>query len=190
MWKPLAGVVAVACSSTPANADEPPTRAEATPVPAAAAAECPEPVRSLEGKYGYSGGEAERKALEDAVDDVVSEMNPFVREIARRRLLAANEIAQTLEVQVEGAHVTVAFDERSYTAELGGPAVKVTGVTGKRLSLTHRLKGDKLVQKFDGAGGGRTNVFDNNDQRVRINVKVSSDQLPKPLSYRLTFKRK
>jgi hypothetical protein len=180
-----AGVASVAGEPEPVAEQREPVAEQREPV----AEESAEALGALAGAYAFAGGKAEREALEAAVDDVIADMNPLVRMIARRRLLAANEIAGKLTIRADGREVTVAFNERAYTAVVGGPAVEVTGITGDRLALTHRLEGRKLVQRFDGTRGDRRNVLVLRSARIRLHVRVESDQLPRPLSYTLTFER-
>ena len=146
-------------------------------------------LQTLSGRYRHAGGAREQQALEDAVDEVVADMNLIARPIARERLLEANEIPQRLSVEVSGDRVTVSFDGRSYTATVGGPAVSVVGVTGDPLKLTLRVDKSTLVQRFVGSRGGKTNRFSNHGQNLRLQVRVHSESLPKDLVYRLTYRR-
>lgn len=183
-----AGLVAIACG-TPTSTqsmDEP----EVVSLNAAVVTiEMSEGLQAFVGSYTFSGGEAERRALEDAVDKVVADMNPLVRGVARSRLLESNAIAGKVSIVAEGDRVTVGFDDRSYTAVLGGAAVEVTGVTGDRLQLKHRMKGKQLVQQFDGPRGSRRNVIGVRGEQLRIGVTVESESLPAPLVYTLTFSK-
>ncbi len=147
-------------------------------------------VDALVGVYRHGGGQAEQDALESAVDGVVSEMNILVREIARKRLLASNNIPTALTVVKDGATVTISFDERVYTAMIDGPAVNVIGSTGDPLKMTLRVRGGKLVQHFVGDKGARTNTMRRSDDGLHLAVVVESESLPRALSYELTFARR
>jgi hypothetical protein len=187
--KSAAGWVVVACGSpTPAQPLE--LDEIASLQASVVAGEVPEPLAGFPGEYAFSGGEAERQALRDAVDAVVAEMNPLVRSIARNRLLENNKIASRVGIGADGEAVTIAFDERTYTAVLGAAAVDVTAINGDRVRLTHRLQGKRLMQRFDGDKGSRRNVIAVRGDRLRIDVTVQSESLPDDLVYRLTFSRK
>jgi hypothetical protein len=156
----------------------------------AAAADEATAIDPFVGVYRFSGGEREKQGIADAIDDVVSEMNILARGIARDRLTESNRAPSVLEVQRDGRRITVTFDDRTYTADLDGPAVDVTGSTGDPLKLTYRLRGDKLVQDFKGERGGRINTFSTDGEgTIRVQVKVHSTKLPKPLVYRLSFEK-
>jgi hypothetical protein len=183
------GFVAITCGSpSPVEAVE---RDEIVSLQASvAAAEVPDGLKEFPGRYAFSGGEAERQALRDAVDAVVAEMNPLVRSIARNRLLENNKIAREVGIAADGSKVTIAFDDRSYTAVLGAAAVEVTGVSGDKLRLTHRMQGKRLMQTFDGDKGSRRNVISVRGSQLRVQVTVQSESLPDDLGYQLTFTRR
>jgi hypothetical protein len=138
--------------------------------------------------YAFIGGERERKGLAEAIEAVVEAMNIFVRGIARDRLTETNQIPSSLVIRRQGRRITVSLEDRTYSAELGGPPVTVTGSTGDALRLTYRLRDQRLVQAFVGERGGRTNTyFVDAEGRLRVDVEVHSPRLPKDLRYRLSF---
>ena len=189
--KSAAGVAVMACSSPSAAQPAEIAVGEVASLEASvAAAGTPQALQAFPGEYKFTGGASERQALEAAVDDVVAEMNALARPIARSRLLDANPIASVLSIAADGSTVTVGFDDRRYTAVVGGPAVNVTGVTGDKVALTYRVAGERLVQRFKGPKGARKNAMSVNAKRLRLNVKVTSESLPKDLVYKLTYTRK
>jgi hypothetical protein len=142
----------------------------------------------LVGRYVYVGGERERAARDKAIDDVVADMNIIVRSIARSRLKAANPIPRKVAIAISDRTITVTLDSRVYQAPADGSPVKVKGITGDELELRYHLDERELRQEFTGDSGGRNNRFrPMGDDRVRIKVRVHSDQLPKPLVYQLTY---
>jgi hypothetical protein len=160
-------------------AGAPPTAREVEAEPA---------LQELTGSYRHAGGAAEQAALEAAVDDVVSGMNVLARGIARKRLLESNRIPAAVKVSGSAEQLTIAFDDREYTAAVGGAAVDVVGVTGDPLRMTLRVRKRALIQKFVGDKGNRTNTM-TGGQGLRIAVLVTSDSLPKALAYTLTYSR-
>ncbi len=183
--KAVAGLVAIACGS-PA-----PAKAEVVALQSVVAGtEAPQGLSALAGEYAFSGGEAERQALRDAIDALVEEMNPLARGIARSRLLESNRIASRVAIGADGNAVTVSFDDRAYTATLGAAAIEVTGIDGKPVQLTHRFQGETLTQRFVGSQGARRNALDLRGTKLRIHVVIESESLPKPLSYRLTYTKR
>lgn len=143
------------------------------------------------GCYAYTGGEKQRAARDAAIEEVVKEMNILIRPIVRRRLEAANPIVQRLCFSVKEELLTVALDDRSYRAPLGGPPVKVRGITGDEFDLRHVIWEKAIRQIFSGEDGGRVNTFPRSaDGHLDMRVRVFSDRLPKDLTYTLSYEKK
>lgn len=141
--------------------------------------------------YAFVGGERERKGVADAIEDVVSDMNIFVRRIARDRLTSSNTVPSGVRIQRDGRRIAVTVGERTYAAQLDGPPAKVTNSRGNELRMTLRLQAGRLVQDFQGDGGGRTNSFSvDGNGRLKMEVNVHSPRLPKDVVYRLSFAKK
>ncbi|MBK8257695.1 MAG: hypothetical protein IPK82_34130 [Polyangiaceae bacterium] len=141
------------------------------------------------GTYKHSGGDKEREARDTAIDDVVSSMNIVSRTIAREKLKSANVIAAVVVFASDDTSLTVSLDQRVYTAPLSGSSVKVTGITGDKLDLSYAVTSGKIEQRFSAQGKGRTNTFTKSGDVLTMNVRVFSDQLPKELKYKLTYKK-
>jgi hypothetical protein len=156
--------------------------------PVTAAANDVETVDRFAGRYRHAGGERERKARDDAIDDVVDDMNFIVRGIARSRLREANPIAKSLGIAKKGKMLTITFDKRHYTGPIDGRTVKVVGVTGDEVSMRFQISNGRIRQIFQGDDGGRVNDFSlDGEGRVALSVRVHSDKLPKDLRYQLTY---
>ena len=77
---------------------------------------------------------------------------------------------------------------RETMADLG---FEVRRVNGDTLRYHVELDGPELRQVFVGERGRRENTLHRRGpQRLELNVVVKSEQLPKPLTYRLTFERR
>jgi hypothetical protein len=143
------------------------------------------------GKFGFSGGDSERNAVLTAIDDVVGEMNPLARAIARERLREANRVPELIEISRNEDLVAIYFDDRRYEAPLDGSPVEVVGVTGDTLTYRLSVKPERVRQSFVGEKGGRENTLTiRGEHGLALGVRVTSDSLPKPLAYRLTYRRK
>lgn len=174
---------------------------DANATPAVVAADAPTPVSVDDGmrvaadrhagKFGFAGGETERDAVLAAIDDVVAEMNPFARGIARERLREANRVPELIEIARNEDLVAIQFDDRRYEAPLDGSPVEVVGVTGDALTYRLSVKHERVRQSFVGEKGGRENTLAlHGEHGLALSVRVTSDSLPKPLAYRLTYRRK
>lgn len=156
------------------------------------ARESPSPaaeVERLEGRYRFSGGAAEHHALEAAIDDVVDDMNIFVRGAARRRLAKAATIPGEVALSLRGDELAVKLPDGTYAAPLDGSPVQVTSPSGDPVRLQHRVVGDaKIVQRFASEDGTQVNTCERlGDGRLRIQVAIHSPKLPKELRYAMTF---
>jgi hypothetical protein len=142
------------------------------------------------GSYKFSGGDRERKAHDEAIEDVVSEMNFLVRSIARKRLREGTRIPSRVEISRKGNQLTLTFDGRVYSAPINGGAVEVETVTGDTVELRYRVSGKRIEQHFAGDDGGRVNVMIlGDDGNLKMKVRVFSSKLPKDLRFELTYSR-
>lgn len=142
------------------------------------------------GAYAFSGGQSERDAVLAAIDDVVAEMNPLARGIARERLRDANPVPARIEIAREADMLAIAFDGRRYEASLDGSKTQVEGITGDTLDYHVTVSAARIRQTFTGPKGGRKNLLGRKGEHgLSVDVTVTSDSLPKPLAYRLSFKR-
>lgn len=173
----------------PPTIEAPPARAakparEAKPVTPVKKAD---PWDALVGRYHYSSGGG---SVGPAIESVVAEMNGLVRNIARKRLTAANEVPSALAIAHDGDTVRITLDGRTYEAKLGGAAKSVTDPNGEASKMRVRMVGKSLHQSFDASQGDRTNIYTPGKAgRVTMSVRITSKQLPKDVRYSLVFVR-
>ncbi|NUQ77964.1 MAG: hypothetical protein HUU21_30895 [Polyangiaceae bacterium] len=141
------------------------------------------------GSFRHAGGDKEREARDKAIDAVVDEMNIFVRGIARDKLKSSNAIPAALKISADASALTIALDNRVYTAPLDGRSVKVTGITGDKLDLRYRVTEGRIEQNFKGDERGRVNTYSIEGDKVVMQVRIYASQLPKDVKYKLTYKR-
>jgi hypothetical protein len=146
-------------------------------------------VDALLGAYKHAGGDKERQALSAAIEDVVGRMSSLVREVARERLKAANPIPQSLTLAADKKSFMIAYGEELFAAPLDGTAVNVRASTGEQMALKIQLTESSLNQLFSCEDKARENRLQLAGNKLVIDVKVRAVQLPKPLSYRLTYAR-
>lgn len=147
---------------------------------------------SFDGEYVFAGGQKEREGLDAAIEASVAALSPMVRNLGRERLQESNPIPQRLAIDVDGDRVDVLFDGQGYLASLDGTPIKAESPTGDKVKVSHRMRGASLTEFVDGIGGDRNNDFKLNADgtRLTMTVAITSSQLPVPVEYRLTFKRK
>ncbi|MBC7795059.1 MAG: hypothetical protein H7Z43_15240 [Clostridia bacterium] len=180
------GVMAVGLSVSAVSAAQTEPGAaipEAAPAPAAA---------SIEGKYRFVGGAGEQKAVEDAIEKVVQEMLFIKRPIARGRLKDRNKIATSWVFTIAGGQIkAVAESIMTWASPEDGSSADVKTSTGDDAKLTQKITGDKLVQVFTTKEGKREDIFTLQADGVTLKLEVilTSTQLPMPLKYSLTYKK-
>lgn len=146
-------------------------------------------VDALLGGWSFAGGQAERDALAKAITDAVAPISVLVRKVARERLEQANPIPAKLTLAADKLSFMLAYDAELFAAPLDGKAVKVKTSAGEELSLRVHVAGAAVDQTFSGEDKSRKNHLVVKDDELAIDVIVKAAELPKPMTYRLTYKR-
>jgi len=142
------------------------------------------------GTFKFSGGEKEQKALDKAIDGVVSQMNLLVRGMARDKLKQANPIATNISFASDANILTVTFDSRTYTAPLDGTPVKIKSILGDDMMLSYKVMcPGEIQQLFSGDDKGRANHARVDGTTCTVDVRVYSSKLPHDLVYSLTYSK-
>lgn len=130
--------------------------------------------------------------IDQAIDNVVSKMNFFVRTIARRRLHKTNPRIQQLIISFPDTRLSVANDGHpAMVVPLGGTSVKWTRDDGETFDVRATLQNGTLTTTYVAEDGTRTNTYTAaaDGKGMTMHVTVSSPQLPQPLQYKLGFVR-
>ena len=144
----------------------------------------------LAGEYQHSGGEADQRGIEQAIDQVVGEMVWIARDIARDRLRETNQIPRTLRIVRDGHRIRISFDGREREASVRGAPVKVVGITGDALDYTLDVSSSCLVQRFEDERGGRINMIRAEGDVLVVRVTIFSARLPANVVYELRYTRR
>lgn len=183
---------ALACPAATSGAElAPRERPDASTGPAATTEPAAEAV-AIAGQYRFIGGDKERQALLDAIEDVIADMNFIARPIARKRLRESNLPSAELHLVVTADEITVARPGRpTVSAPRDGSTITWESPDGDEFQVRHRLVDDKtLVQEFVGDGNRSENVFSLDGDRVTVATTIEADRLPKVLRFRMTYRRK
>ncbi|NEX92768.1 hypothetical protein [Caulobacter sp. 17J65-9] len=126
-----------------------------------------------------------------AVDKAIAPMNFAIRPIAKSRLMKTNPVYKTLGITLPPGKISVSFD--GYPPAVGpadGSTVKWKRRDGEVLDLSNRIAGGQLIQTFGAPDGTRKNVYSvGADGRMTMAATVTSSKLPKPLTYKLVFRK-
>ena len=144
----------------------------------------------LQGIYFHQGGEACQIQIEQAVEEVVSEMGRLTRGIARHKLLEKNHTYDRFQVLIEGDMLTMRVNHHDYSLKLGGPPVEAPGIEGGTIKTQAWVRGRTLIQTFRTSEGLRRHkIHFGTDGSAFLEVSIESSRLPKPVHYRLPYSR-
>lgn len=148
---------------------------------------------SFDGQYRLAiNSEVAEAHIHEAIDEGVEGMRRVRRRIGHRRLRAKNPLVEQIAIATQPDRITIVLDDDRYTAPRDGRLVDVILDDGEEVRVSHRMRDDQIIQRFVGDDGVRTNTFTlgNGGQRLLMAVKVTSDQLPNPVRYRVPYFRR
>ena len=156
------------------------------------------PIAALadDGAWSFPLAESKGKAtqrIHGAIEKLVDDMNFIKRPFARSKLKDTNKICSSVSIKVAGADVSVQCgSDKVFTTPKDGSKKRVKGTTGDMYDLTQKVTGDTVIQTFHAEEGKRTAryIMDKDHKKLTMDVKVESDQLPYPLTYKVYYKMK
>jgi hypothetical protein len=178
LWIPVLAVTAIALPGTLAAGD---------------ATDPDELRRRFTGEYLFVGGAPERALVPAAVERSVDGMFFIARGIAYDRLLKNCEICSRYSLALGGGTISVGGSCRlPDVSPDDGREVDHRTKQGDTSKLSQRFVGETLVQEFRGDGGTRKVVWTllPDADTLRMQVLITSEHLPHPVDYTLTYRRK
>ncbi len=127
-----------------------------------------------------------------AINTTVADMNFIKRPIARHKLTNLNPAYKKVMIAISDREVLVKFDEREpIHMPAGGTAAPWTREDGDKFMVAAQVSKDQLIQTFKNDEGERTNVFklSPDGRSLTMSATIKSPQLPKPLTYSISFGR-
>jgi hypothetical protein len=144
----------------------------------------------LSSRYRFSGGQRERLAIGEAIEDVLAAMTFIVRPIARKRLKAATRVPERVKIHIDDDAITIELGDQVYKTPADGRPMTVIGSDGEEVELRMRVIENALEQSFNKVDGGKDNTFRRvGARKMRLAVRIHSEKLPKDLKYALTYTR-
>jgi hypothetical protein len=142
------------------------------------------------GKYRFAGGQAQRTALREAIEELVEAINVLVRGKARSKLQETNPVFDSVAIERGADALVLTFGTLKNACKLDGSATKVEGIDGSQLTCRISMKNGALVQRLSGSRGGRDNTITVDENgKLRIKTRIHSRLMPKDLRYSLTYAR-
>jgi hypothetical protein len=130
--------------------------------------------------------------VDKAIAQAVKKMNFVTRPIARGRLQKTNQPYQQVTIATAGANTTVTIDKLApRSAPSNGTPVDWTRADGEKFKLSMTWENGGLVESFKAEDGQRVNSYtlSPDGSTLTMNVTITSPRLPKPLTYKLVFKK-
>jgi hypothetical protein len=140
-----------------------------------------------------NGVKKERKAINKVIEAVVDDMSFVKRPFARSALKDSTKPCPTLELAFSGDQITIYCKTRSpIRSPLVGTAVDWTNEDGDPHRVSQKLEKGRIVQVFRGEDGSRKNVYtlQKGGKELKLEVTITSDDLPRALTYTRVFRRK
>lgn len=131
-----------------------------------------------------------RSSLDKAVDDVAQEFNFVIREIARYKLQGATKVCKSYFIEVKGEAVSFACDsDKPQLVPASGGPLHTKNDDGEPITGTAKITDSGVVVAWKGEAGTRVNTFTTTGSGLRLSVQVTSDQMPKPLTWNVDYKK-
>lgn len=180
--------------SAPNAGARPPVVAQPTP-PVQSAPVLPPPppppqASPFAGVWRFAGGDAERRAFEAAVQRAVQGMGWIIEGMAAGRIRDSSPIPDTITIRVQNNQIEyIGVRGRLIRSPADGTTIQTTNAQGEPISLSTRINGNQMVRNGSRSEGTRREVLTVNGNTLVIEGTVSASRLPRPLVYRLTFRR-
>ncbi len=144
----------------------------------------------LSGTFELVGSSAQARARVDrAIDETVSHVSGFKRPFASGRLREKNPVRDHVRTEVANGNVTIEYGDASYTTRDG--QWQTVTATGEQVQLLQQVVGDRIYQTFRAEDGEKVTVYSVSEDgnSLRLDVTLTSPQLPEPLRYQLEYRR-
>jgi len=158
----------------------------------ATATRCDATTAAWIGTFRHAGDTRERESLDSAIEAVVETFNLLLRPIVRNKLQDANAIPPTLTLRCDGDLLRAQIgDLPLLVAPVDGSQTIWRDQYGEDVAVRQHAKPGELVQRFRGERGGRQIRYTttSDGRTLTFRVTITSERLPWPLSYQLTYRR-
>lgn len=145
---------------------------------------------NLEGVWQVQGAENTQATLDTAVEEVVQEMNFFIRKIARSKLKEQAQVCETWNFAEMNNNFSWQCDQDE-TFELASAAKdqSVTKKDGSTFTGTIENGDNYIATILTSDKGVRTNMWKKiSDSEMQYTATIESEKLPQPLTWTLNYK--
>ncbi len=161
--------------------------------PAVAAAETAATLSRFAGSWHWVGGTTELRAIDDAIEACVKQMNLFIRPIARHRirkpLLPSPEMVL---VAAPGPTLQISRPDRpTVSIPANGQQIRWRDPGGDWFLISLGVDGDMLQQRFEGTSSISFNSYslDPSGANLKVHTRIVSKRLPAPIEFDTTYQK-
>lgn len=144
----------------------------------------------LDGRWQLQNADTTQATIDAAIEDVVQDMNFFIRAIARSKLEKEATTCDRWLILTSQKRFFWQCDEQDplEVATLAPTALK--GDDGRDITATYKESANSVETLLASKRGERTNHWELiSDNELHYTATIMSDRLPKPLSWTLTYQR-
>jgi len=145
------------------------------------------------GDYQWTATDAEKAAIEKAVEEGARQVNFALRSIARGRLRESTKPFQKITFAMDGHTLSMTRDDDTpVTGATDGSKIEWKRKDGKKFTVEQTLADNVLTQTFtDPDGNTRVNkhTFDEDAKTMSLEITLNSSSLKTPLTYTLAYAR-
>lgn len=143
---------------------------------------------AFQGQYVFSGGESQRQAMRQEIDDATEDLNVALRALARRKIWKSQEPSRMMTIKVEGDSVSIVRSggKPEFVGKVGGGSFAVDGKYRGRI----KWRGGKLLVDITGGDQHTTVRFTLNPDSHSVVMRTTIDHsmLPRPVRLKKTFR--
>ena len=147
-------------------------------------------MESFQGSFRYNAGASDD--VDQAINRAIAPLNTLVRQVARPRLRSVTRPAERIAIASTSDALRIVWDPCAPIVVTGnGASVDWKGEDGQSIKVGAEFANDRLSLVFRAQDGQRSDLYSlsPSGDALTVNVTVASDRLPKPLIYKLVYRR-
>lgn len=143
-------------------------------------------------KYGKSLDHG-RAIVRKAMGEVIDQLSPLVRGLARRRLARSDPLVHTITIGHSDGRISMTYigEKQATVSSRPGVTEKVRNPNDEEVDLTQKLVKAGLEQVFVGPRGRSRTLYSlsPDNKSLVVATQLYGEQLESPISYRLVYAR-
>ncbi len=143
----------------------------------------------FDGTYRLSvSHERAAATIAHAIEAAVEDMGPLREHIGSNRLEEKNPVLSSIRIALTDRRARIDYGDSSFDLNRGS-FEGLTTPDGESARARARVQGNRLIVDWRLDDAQRRDVFvRGEDGTLRLSVRITSDQLPAPVEYQLTYR--